>query len=151
MEIRWRVARIRQRGRLLPFLIEDVTPRSTRVPGGLAAEHPNGATGICRLELAALIGDGSLRLGACVLSSVAPDATRKRESASPLWGPDPWWSSSRPEHREKRRNSTGGSPTVSVSCSSGALRTRHVRGRVGDGGPGKLTRTSTPGILRMFA
>src|SRR5919199_5614500 len=51
-EIRWRVARVRQDGRLLPFLIEEVTPRSARVPGGPAAEHPNGATGISGLELA---------------------------------------------------------------------------------------------------
>jgi hypothetical protein len=83
-EIRWRVARIRQDGRLLPFLIEDVTPRSLRVPGGSAAEHPNGATGIAHLEfvardaraaarsLATLIGapEEPLRLGACTLSPV---------------------------------------------------------------------------------
>jgi catechol 2,3-dioxygenase-like lactoylglutathione lyase family enzyme len=86
-EIRWRVARIRQEGRLLPFLIEDSTPRSLRVPGGPAAEHPNGAIGISRLELvasderaaarsiAALIGAPDargepLRLGTCTLSPV---------------------------------------------------------------------------------
>jgi hypothetical protein len=86
-EIRWRVARIRQDGRLLPFLIEDVTPRSLRVPSGPAAEHPNGATGISRLELAAseeraatrslaaLVGApdaraGSIRVGTCTLYPV---------------------------------------------------------------------------------
>jgi hypothetical protein len=83
-EIRWRVARIRQDGRLLPFLIEDITPRSLRVPGGSPAEHPNGATGIARLELvapdaraatgslAAVIeaSDEYLRLGNCTLSPV---------------------------------------------------------------------------------
>jgi catechol 2,3-dioxygenase-like lactoylglutathione lyase family enzyme len=81
-EIRWRVARIRQDGRLLPFLIEDLTPRPARVPGGPAAAHANGAIGISRLELAAgdtematrllaaLVGDVSLRLGACALSPV---------------------------------------------------------------------------------
>ena len=52
-QIRWRVARIRQDGRLLPFLIEDLTPRSLRVPGGPAAEHPNGAVGISRPEVVA--------------------------------------------------------------------------------------------------
>ncbi len=52
-EIRWRSARICQAGRLMPFLIEDATPRERRVPGGPAAEHPNGATGIVRLELSA--------------------------------------------------------------------------------------------------
>ena len=87
-EIRWRVARVRQEGRLLPFLIEDLTPRSLRVPGGPAAEHPNGTTGISRLELAApddraaarslaaFVGApdaraGPLRLGTCTLSLAA--------------------------------------------------------------------------------
>ena len=94
-EIRWRVARIRQDGRLLPFLIEDLTPRSTRVPGGPAAEHPNGATGISRLELAAgdtdmatrllaaLVGDSSLRLGACELSPVERGARDRLDAAGP--------------------------------------------------------------------
>jgi hypothetical protein len=36
----------------MPFLIEDLTPRSLRVPGGKATEHPNGARGIIRLLLA---------------------------------------------------------------------------------------------------
>jgi catechol 2,3-dioxygenase-like lactoylglutathione lyase family enzyme len=80
-EIRWRSASIGQNERVLPFLIEDVTPREKRVPGGRAADHPNGATGIPRLELsapdtrkasanlAALTGSqpGPLRLGACEL------------------------------------------------------------------------------------
>jgi catechol 2,3-dioxygenase-like lactoylglutathione lyase family enzyme len=109
-EIRWRVARIRQDGRLLPFLIEDLTPRSLRVPGGPAAEHPNGAVGIARLEvvasdagtaaraLAALIGGpddtktkGPLRLGGCTLSPVATDlgAGRRLEAAGP--GPLAVW------------------------------------------------------------
>ena len=87
-EIRWRSARIRQEGRLLPFLIEDLTPRELRVPGGPAARHPNGATGISRLEvsapdvrqaassLSALADitndtDTSVRLSACVLSPVS--------------------------------------------------------------------------------
>jgi len=101
-EIRWRVARIRQDGRLLPFLIEDATPRSLRVPGGPATEHANGATGISRLELAAfderaatrflatLIGapdasEVSLRLGGCTLSVVTPGregAARERLDAA---------------------------------------------------------------------
>ena len=83
-EIRWRSARIRQEGRLMPFLIEDVTPRETRVPGGPAARHPNGATCIRRLEvsapdpdeasgnLAALTGTSpaNLALGGCALGVV---------------------------------------------------------------------------------
>jgi catechol 2,3-dioxygenase-like lactoylglutathione lyase family enzyme len=95
-EIRWRVARIRQDGRLLPFLIEDLTPRELRVPGDPATRHPNGAAGISRLEiaapdaeeaassLAALIGvpedaGTSVHLGDCVLSPV----TAEREDAAP--------------------------------------------------------------------
>jgi hypothetical protein len=102
-EIRWRVARIRQDGRLLPFLIEDVSPRSLRVPGGSAAEHPNGATGIARLELVApdaraaarslkaLIGvpDEYLRLGACALVPVAPGGANEARSRLDAAGPGP--------------------------------------------------------------
>jgi hypothetical protein len=96
-EIRWRTARIRQEGRLLPFLIEDLAPRELRAPGGPAASHPNGATGISRLEvsapdpeqaatsLAALVditddADACVRLGACVLSPVAAE---KEDAAVP--------------------------------------------------------------------
>ena len=95
-EIRWRSARMRQEGRLLPFLIEDLTPRELRVPGGTAAEHPNGATGVARLEISAPdVGEAatslamlvetsddtgtSVRLGACALS---PVATEKEDAAS---------------------------------------------------------------------
>ena len=101
-EIRWRSARIHQDGRVLPFLIEDLTPRSSRVPAGPPADHPNGATGISRLEiatpdpegaarsLAALIGTPSepLRLGACALLLAAPesDVARRRIDAA---GPGP--------------------------------------------------------------
>lgn len=52
-EIRWRSASVGQGGRVLPFLIEDVTPRERRVPGGSVSDHPNGATGIPRLEISA--------------------------------------------------------------------------------------------------
>ena len=38
---------------MLPFLIEDETPRASRVPTGPATEHPNGATGISRLLISA--------------------------------------------------------------------------------------------------
>lgn len=80
-EVRWRSASFVQDGRVLPFLIEDTTPRELRVPAGPATEHPNGATGIRRVEisvsdardgartLAALTGAGpeALNLGACEL------------------------------------------------------------------------------------
>src|SRR5215212_7159020 len=86
-QIRWRSARIRQEARLLPFLIEDLTPRERRVPGGPAAEHQNGATGVSRLEISSPNAEGArsslaalaetaddagapVRLGACVLSPV---------------------------------------------------------------------------------
>ena len=98
-EIRWRSARIRQEGRLLPFLIEDLTPRELRVPGGPAARHPNGATCISRLEtsapdarqassslsaLADITNDTetSVLLGACVLSPVSMQ-TRDAKGAGP--------------------------------------------------------------------
>jgi len=48
--IAWRVARLHQP---LPFLIEDVTARELRVPGGDAANHANGTTGISRIVLGA--------------------------------------------------------------------------------------------------
>jgi catechol 2,3-dioxygenase-like lactoylglutathione lyase family enzyme len=37
---------------VLPFLIEDVTPRSERVPHGRFAEHPNGARGLAEVVIA---------------------------------------------------------------------------------------------------
>ena len=90
-EIRWRSASIAQEGRVLPFLIEDVTPRRMRVPGGPAADHPNGATGVARLEvsavdpararrdLAALAGTppGRPKLGTCDLVPVKQDGRQR--------------------------------------------------------------------------
>lgn len=88
-EIRWRTASIRQEGRMLPFLIEDLTPRELRVPGGSSAKPPNGATGLMRLEIAVPDVDRSLEsliaftgvpalagtsfaLGSCVLDLMTP-------------------------------------------------------------------------------
>jgi hypothetical protein len=81
--IKWRSARIRQEGRILPFLIEDLTPRDLRVPGGLETRHPNGAIGVSHLEifapdeesaensLSALADtDPPVRLGSCTLRPV---------------------------------------------------------------------------------
>jgi len=94
-KIRWRSARMRQEGRFLPFLIEDLTPRELRVPGGPAVEHPNGATGIVRLEISApnveeaatslamlleTDADLSPQLGACLPS---PVATKEEDAAPP--------------------------------------------------------------------
>ena len=94
-EIRWRSASIGQEGRALPFLIEDVTPRERRVPGGPSTSHPNGATGITKLDisvpdareaaknLAALTGTTSepLKLGTCTLFLVEQDG---RQRTGPL-------------------------------------------------------------------
>ena len=41
----------RSPNRWLPFVIEDDTPRELRVPSGPEAVHPNGVTGIARVEV----------------------------------------------------------------------------------------------------
>ena len=74
-EIRWLIARIRQEGRLLPFLIEDLTRRDLRVPGGSSAEHPNGALGIRNLQIAAPHAEGALRALASLTGSSGGPAT----------------------------------------------------------------------------
>lgn len=77
-QLRWRNARSPSPD--LPFLCGDLTPRALRVPEGQARVHPNGATGVARLEVAvkdlqaslarwrALLGDavsvGPLRVSA---------------------------------------------------------------------------------------
>ena len=90
---------------MLPFLIEDTTPRALRVPGAAATEHPNGARGVSRLllavrdaagaraSLAALAGSqapgGTPRLGRHKLALLAPDgpgaedAKRRLEALGP--------------------------------------------------------------------
>ncbi len=50
LAIAWRVARLQPP---LPFLIEDLTPRELRVPGGDAAKHANGTIGVARIVLGA--------------------------------------------------------------------------------------------------
>ena len=119
--IRWRSARIRQEGRIFPFLIEDLTPRELRVPGGPATRHPNGATGVFRLEisapdperaatsLAALTDTKApVRLGACALSPVRRGTKRRRDPALRPWS----WSAGSPG---LRGSWTPFSPTGSVS------------------------------------
>lgn len=93
-EIRWLTASVRQEGRMLTFLIEDLTPRELRVPGGSSARHPNGATangatGFIRLDIAVpevdrslefftpfmdatVIAGTSFALGSCVLVPMTP-------------------------------------------------------------------------------
>src|SRR5205823_4945238 len=43
VRIEWRTALL---AAPLPFLIQDITPRELRVPGGDAAQHPNGFVGV---------------------------------------------------------------------------------------------------------
>ena len=50
IKIAWRVARLHKP---LPFLIQDVTARELRVPGGDAAKHANGATGVASVVIGA--------------------------------------------------------------------------------------------------
>jgi len=50
VSLRWRAAFLRAP---LPFLIEDLTPRDLRVPGGDATRHANGVTGVATLVVAA--------------------------------------------------------------------------------------------------
>jgi catechol 2,3-dioxygenase-like lactoylglutathione lyase family enzyme len=52
MEIRWRTSWPPADVPGLPFLIEDLTPREWRVPGGEARSHPNRAQRIASLTLA---------------------------------------------------------------------------------------------------
>jgi hypothetical protein len=62
VELTWRTAVLKPP---LPFVIEDITPRELRVPGGAAAEHANGATGIASVILGAVdIGDTEWRYAA---------------------------------------------------------------------------------------
>jgi hypothetical protein len=103
-EIRWLIARIRQEERLLPFLIEDLTPRDLRVPGGSSTEHPNGALGIRNLEIAAPDAEGALRalatlpgssggpgtLGPCLLSVVTPEQEDDARHRLDAQGPGPF-------------------------------------------------------------
>ena len=48
--LEWRTAML---STPLPFLIEDVTARELRVPGGAAAQHANGAAGIANVTVGA--------------------------------------------------------------------------------------------------
>jgi hypothetical protein len=79
--IRWRSARIRQKGRVLPFLIEDLTPRELRVPAGPETRHPNGAVGVSRLEISAPDEESA----ANSLAALADTAPPVRLGSCTLW------------------------------------------------------------------
>jgi hypothetical protein len=70
--IRWRSARIRQEGRILPFLIEDLTPRELRVPGGPETMHPNGTIGVSHLEISAPDEEGAANSLAALADTAPP-------------------------------------------------------------------------------
>ncbi len=72
VELRWRTVALD--GGMAPFLIEDITPRSQRVPDDLASvTHGNGVTGIARLEGANFeLLHGNQTLTALVFSAAEP-------------------------------------------------------------------------------
>lgn len=51
VELKWRTAVLKAP---LPFVIQDITARELRVPGGAAAEHANGAQGIASVVIGAV-------------------------------------------------------------------------------------------------
>jgi len=62
VELKWRTALLHPP---LPFVIEDLTARDLRVPGGAAAEHANGAVGIASVVVGAVdIADAEWRYAA---------------------------------------------------------------------------------------
>jgi catechol 2,3-dioxygenase-like lactoylglutathione lyase family enzyme len=130
-ELRWLIAIIRQEGRLLPFLIEDLTPRELRVPGGSAAEHPNGAIGIHSLKIAtpsaerakrgfgtlagsAKKSDGSFRLGTCVVSPVTSEESKEARRRLDVVGPGPF-------DVDLAKDTSGGSETLNRRLSEGVI------------------------------
>lgn len=74
----WRSARFWQAGHELPFLIQDVTPRELRVPGGPATEHANGAIGIRQLTIAVADLDRLSESFAALTGSAVPDQETDR-------------------------------------------------------------------------
>src|SRR3989454_5694349 len=59
VELKWRTAVLKPP---LPFVIEDLTPRELRVPGGAATEHANGASGIAAVVVGTTnVGDTEWR------------------------------------------------------------------------------------------
>jgi glyoxalase-like protein len=77
IELRWRTALLKAP---LPFIIEDLTARELRVPGGAAAEHANGATGIASVAIGAVdIGDAEWRYAALRERGAPPIELRKAE------------------------------------------------------------------------
>jgi catechol 2,3-dioxygenase-like lactoylglutathione lyase family enzyme len=77
VELRWRTAVLKSP---LPFVIEDVTPRELRVPGGAASDHANGATGIASVVVGAKdIADTEWRYASLRERGAPPIDLRKAE------------------------------------------------------------------------
>lgn len=113
-EIRWKIARVRQEDRVLPFLIEDETPRASRVPTGPVTEHPNGATGISRLLISARDGEKALESLAALTDdrSARGDTFRVGPHALAVVTPDD------PEDDMERRLETSGPGPFAVELTA---------------------------------
>ncbi|MEX2045878.1 MAG: VOC family protein [Chloroflexota bacterium] len=72
ISLRWRTALLAPP---LPFLIEDLTPRDRRVPGGDAARHANGTTGIASIVVGCRDLGSAERAHARLRELGAPDVT----------------------------------------------------------------------------
>lgn len=68
-EIGWRNLVLDRAGVWLPFVIEDVTARELRVPGGSATEHPLGVAGVAGLTIAVADLDASAAAFAALLDT----------------------------------------------------------------------------------
>lgn len=81
--IEWRTVRIPVHESVkLPFVIEDVTERSLRIPGGEAAVHPNGVVGIHRVTTAVNdLDDASTRLAELLGRNVESESGNSRSFA----------------------------------------------------------------------
>jgi len=77
VELKWRTAVLKPP---LPFVIEDLTPRELRVPGGAATNHANGASGIAAVVVGATnIGDTEWRYAVLRERGAPPIELRKAD------------------------------------------------------------------------
>jgi len=82
VELKWRTAVLKPP---LPFIIEDLTPREFRVPGGAAADHANGATGIASVIVGATdLADAEWRYAALRERGAPQVELRAAEKDGPL-------------------------------------------------------------------
>jgi Glyoxalase-like domain len=82
VEVKWRTAVLKPP---LPFIIEDLTPREFRVPGGAAADHANGAVGIAVVTIGATdIADAEWRYASLRERGAPQVEIRKAEKDGPI-------------------------------------------------------------------